>query len=392
MTILDQGLERRVWVSFGERCANPNCRKGQYEAGLDIHHVIPQGEGGKDVFENLILLCAGCHRLYHSKLIGRFAIQDWWKLHTRYSEVAYERVILPPKLFKEMAERIYQGRPQELITNYRESFFKITDLPKCIELGIKLIHAYHVVHKDLEASEIIHILQNALSNYPQDNVPVRLLANFYIYRARVERALGNWERSNKLSNTAAELIKIDKYEGFEADYYKSLLDILYGNFLLHGTNIESFEKAEMTLGYIEEIIRSRRDKITLKNYAIRQKCMYWARQGLFAKVYRELYDSLNELNSIKYTTKRTRIISFFCLGQYMLMEALLCPSKQSGLIDTAKLLFYKSIKAAAVHGRSTHYPGLPTNNAQNALKMLLDNNNLMALMSYYRVHIYEKII
>ena len=41
----------------------------------DIHHIIPKGVGGdkrKDVFDNLIALCRGCHTKAHS---GDLSIQ-----------------------------------------------------------------------------------------------------------------------------------------------------------------------------------------------------------------------------------------------------------------------------------------------------------------------------
>lgn len=36
---------------------------------LELHHIKPLGEGGEDTFENMILLCPNCHRMFHEKLI-----------------------------------------------------------------------------------------------------------------------------------------------------------------------------------------------------------------------------------------------------------------------------------------------------------------------------------
>ena len=40
-------------------CANPECSFGY---GLEVHHIIPVSRGGKDEYENYIILCFRCHR------------------------------------------------------------------------------------------------------------------------------------------------------------------------------------------------------------------------------------------------------------------------------------------------------------------------------------------
>lgn len=44
-----------------------------HSQGLDIHHIIPENEGGSDHPENLITLCRGCHSQLESitqKILG----------------------------------------------------------------------------------------------------------------------------------------------------------------------------------------------------------------------------------------------------------------------------------------------------------------------------------
>ena len=33
---------------------------------LDVHHIIPKSRGGNNSIENLVTLCANCHRLVHA--------------------------------------------------------------------------------------------------------------------------------------------------------------------------------------------------------------------------------------------------------------------------------------------------------------------------------------
>ena len=69
-TIIDMAIgmsarisnERRkaIYRRDGYRCAL--CDSTKY---LQIHHVVPRGEGGTDNIQNLICLCADCHALAH---------------------------------------------------------------------------------------------------------------------------------------------------------------------------------------------------------------------------------------------------------------------------------------------------------------------------------------
>jgi hypothetical protein len=50
-------------VICGWKIIPKNCNgKYLHQSGCDIHHIIPVREGGKDVFENCILLCPNHHK------------------------------------------------------------------------------------------------------------------------------------------------------------------------------------------------------------------------------------------------------------------------------------------------------------------------------------------
>ena len=55
---------REVYKRDGWRCALCDSTDG-----IQIHHVIPRGEGGSDFPENLITLCWRCHALAHGKKV-----------------------------------------------------------------------------------------------------------------------------------------------------------------------------------------------------------------------------------------------------------------------------------------------------------------------------------
>lgn len=57
-------------IRANERCEMPGCNRDLFEKSegtvyLEVHHVIPLGEGGDDVLGNVAALCPHCHREQH---------------------------------------------------------------------------------------------------------------------------------------------------------------------------------------------------------------------------------------------------------------------------------------------------------------------------------------
>jgi len=55
-------LRRRVKRRDGGRCRVPGCQQAVF---VDVHHLQPRAEGGKDTLENLVTLCSAHHRAIH---------------------------------------------------------------------------------------------------------------------------------------------------------------------------------------------------------------------------------------------------------------------------------------------------------------------------------------
>ena len=58
---IPNNVRKDIYRRDGFRCALCDSTDG-----LQIHHVIPRGEGGSDFPENLITLCWRCHAMAHS--------------------------------------------------------------------------------------------------------------------------------------------------------------------------------------------------------------------------------------------------------------------------------------------------------------------------------------
>ena len=54
------------------------------EAFVDVHHIIPQSEGGSDTIENAAPLCGSCHDLFGGNPDKRKQIREmrdlWWEV------------------------------------------------------------------------------------------------------------------------------------------------------------------------------------------------------------------------------------------------------------------------------------------------------------------------
>lgn len=58
---------KRTADSKCQDCGNPApfIKKGTNEPYLEVHHILPLSQGGKDTIENVVALCPNCHRKRH---------------------------------------------------------------------------------------------------------------------------------------------------------------------------------------------------------------------------------------------------------------------------------------------------------------------------------------
>lgn len=69
-------VKRQVLVEAGHRCAIQRCKE---TVVLDIHHIIPWETCKEHKPENLIALCANCHRLAELGIIDRKSLRIYKK-------------------------------------------------------------------------------------------------------------------------------------------------------------------------------------------------------------------------------------------------------------------------------------------------------------------------
>jgi len=67
-TTIPPRVRRDVLARDQHRCQAPGCGRTRF---LEVHHIVSRQKGGSNMAENLMTLCATCHRLWHERGYGR---------------------------------------------------------------------------------------------------------------------------------------------------------------------------------------------------------------------------------------------------------------------------------------------------------------------------------
>jgi len=63
-TTIPPRVRREVLARDQHRCQAPGCGRTRF---LEVHHIVSRQKGGSNEAENLMTLCASCHRLWHER-------------------------------------------------------------------------------------------------------------------------------------------------------------------------------------------------------------------------------------------------------------------------------------------------------------------------------------
>ena len=80
-------IKRRVLVEAGHRCAIPTCRYIEVEH----HHIVPWAQCKAHEYDNLIALCANCHRRADRGEIDRKSLR-LYKLNLRFAHDKFSQL------------------------------------------------------------------------------------------------------------------------------------------------------------------------------------------------------------------------------------------------------------------------------------------------------------
>ncbi|MES3092735.1 HNH endonuclease signature motif containing protein [Sphingomonas aerolata] len=82
-------IKRRVLVEAGHRCAIPTCRYIETE----LHHIVPWSQSKVHEYDNLIALCANCHRRADRGEIDRKSLR-LYKFNLRFAHDKFSQIEL----------------------------------------------------------------------------------------------------------------------------------------------------------------------------------------------------------------------------------------------------------------------------------------------------------
>ena len=63
-TTIPPRVRREVLARDKHKCQAPGCNRTRF---LEVHHIVSRHQGGSNKTENLMTLCASCHRLWHER-------------------------------------------------------------------------------------------------------------------------------------------------------------------------------------------------------------------------------------------------------------------------------------------------------------------------------------
>ncbi len=63
-TTIPPRVRREVLARDQHQCQAPGCGRTRF---LEVHHIVSRQQGGSNYTENLMTLCASCHRLWHER-------------------------------------------------------------------------------------------------------------------------------------------------------------------------------------------------------------------------------------------------------------------------------------------------------------------------------------
>jgi len=79
-TTIPPRVRREVLARDKHRCQAPGCGRTRF---LEVHHIVARNRGGSNQAENLVTLCASCHRLWHERGSGSVVEKPTTETRTR---------------------------------------------------------------------------------------------------------------------------------------------------------------------------------------------------------------------------------------------------------------------------------------------------------------------
>lgn len=197
----NERLKRKVKEKSHYQCCL--CKDGGQIGILEIHHIIPQAEGGPDTEDNAVALCPLHHEMFGNDPRKRKMIKEvrdfWYKL----CKDKYKNFSLPPniattdeleKLRKEILQEISNQNKSKIISYLEE---KLKSLFTVTSIEISIAKLYIKQHK---YSNAIEKLTMEIQNNPQSFEGYYLLGYIYGEQGDIKKMLKCFNKSLKINS------------------------------------------------------------------------------------------------------------------------------------------------------------------------------------------------
>lgn len=188
--------------------------------GIEIHHIIPQSEGGKDIEENAAPLCPSCHEIYGANPTKRKFIKESKEI---WFEICSRRFANESQILIQLANRI------ELIEG---------------RLGITADQIYSSIDKSQnlektnseEKSSFVNTLQSLMCIESPSIEDTDVYLNFHVTYLLVFETTGDASEENQRFNLVrnmflesfgryfAEKIVLHQMKTYKIDWNKGILE------------------------------------------------------------------------------------------------------------------------------------------------------------------------
>ena len=170
---------------------------------VEVHHIIPESEGGPDTLNNAAPLCSGCHSIYGASPIFRKQIKQ---MRDNWYDVCDRRF---SALSSGLLEQVNQL--SETLKSEKEDRHKyLTTFNEIKELLIENLSASgNAIREAQNLSEI----QNIIIEVPKTNTPFGNIIFYPGLIVGVQLITGNYQNFEFILDSGADCTVVPKYMG-----------------------------------------------------------------------------------------------------------------------------------------------------------------------------------
>jgi hypothetical protein len=225
--LIDRDLKNKVFLKFTNKCYV--CGFSIKEA-LRVHHKMQVSYGGKDIINNLILLCSNCHSIIHFCSSNRFKadnIKDY--LCKEYSDESIAKILKIAGDFKKIKDKIKSSN--NLWTSENDLTYEAYSL----DSAIKIISEKNkfLISNTIKFEKVINLIINNIPDKIKSNCSYRLIKggkyisinimNYLIFRSPGYPDMGGKPSYDCFIIFPDDILSLK-------DYYKSNLVFEFKNF------------------------------------------------------------------------------------------------------------------------------------------------------------------